>query len=317
MIYGKYDKSKFYIEFFSYDEICLCKYELILDNENKAVYSEILIKDNNIIFERKKYSITDGIFKYDGNIPSTNTVLSFFNDIQNNEIIDKYREEANYYISLFTNLCFLFPFTNEADFSSYAIMSAFNYFSKNNVWETYKKLLNMADIDDLNIAEAEDNNDFSFVFDNKKLLSRHDCYSNDFDEVESEGNKVYAINLIYILYSIMNGTLSILDEFNAIQSELLKFTVSLFRNNAFNDIEKETSQLILSTHDVTLMSMEDMELHNYFFINKEDNMSVLYNTDDIKKFNNALNMNNLEFEYRKNNLGIRRKKIEIPKNIRN
>ena len=115
----------------------------------------------------------------------------------------------------------------------------------------------------------------------------------------------------------MNGTLSILDEFNAIQSELLKFTVSLFRNNAFNDIEKETSQLILSTHDVTLMSMEDMELHNYFFINKEDNMSVLYNTDDIKKFNNALNMNNLEFEYRKNNLGIRRKKIEIPKNIRN
>ena len=317
MIYGKYDKSKFYIEFFSYDESCLCKYELILDNENKAVYSEILIKDNNIIFERKKYSITDGIFKYAGNIPSTNTVLSFFNDIQNNEIIDKYREEANYYISLFTNLCFLFPFTNEADFSSYAIMSAFNYFSKNNVWETYKKLLNMADIDDLNIAEAEDNNDFSFVFDNKKLLSRHDCYSNDFDEVESEGNKVYAINLIYILYSIMNGTLSILDEFNAIQSELLKFTVSLFRNNAFNDIEKETSQLILSTHDVTLMSMEDMELHNYFFINKEDNMSVLYNTDDIKKFNNALNMNNLEFEYRKNNLGIRRKKIEIPKNIRN
>lgn len=319
MIYGKYEKSRFYIEFYSYDEQSLCKYELILDNENKTIYSEIFIKDNDIIFERLKSNIVNGIFKYNDNIPNTNTVLSFFNDIQNNHInntIDKYREESNYYISLFTNLCFLFPFTNEADFSSYAIMHAFNYFNKHEVWDTYKKLLNMADIDDLNIVDAENNNDFSFVFDNKKLLSKHDTYSNDFDEVESEGNKVYAINLIYILYSIMNGTLSVLDEFNAIQSELLKLTVSLFKNNTFDDIEKETSQLILSTHDITLMSMDDMELHNYFFINKENNMSILYSTNDIKKYNKSLNMNDLEFEYRKNNLGIKRKKIEIPKSIK-
>ncbi|WP_028328713.1 AAA family ATPase [Brachyspira alvinipulli] len=319
MIYGKYKKSRFYIEFYSYDEYSLCKYELILDNENKTIYSEILIKDNDIIFERLKSNIVNGIFKYSDSIPDKNTVLSFFNDIQNNHInnkIDKYREESNYYISLFTNLCFLFPFTNEADFSSYAIMHAFNYFNEHKVWGTYKKLLNMADIDDLNIVDAENNNDFSFVFDNKKLLSKHDTYSNDFDEVESEGNKVYAINLIYILYSIMNGTLSILDEFNAIQSELLKFTVSLFKNYAFDDIEKETSQLILSTHDITLMSMDDMQLHNYFFINKENNMSILYSTDEIKKYNRALNMNDLEFEYRKNNLGIKRKNIEIPKSIK-
>lgn len=315
MIYGKNDKSKFYIEFYSYNENNLCKYELILDNENKTIHSETLVKDNEIIFERIGSNLVNGIFNYNENIPNTNTVLSFFNDIQSNQ--DKYREEANYYISLFTNLCFLFPFTNEADFSSYAIMNAFEYFNKYNVWTTYKKLLNMADIDDLNIVDAENINDFSFVFDNKKLLSKHDTYSNDFDEVESEGNKVYAINLIYILYSIMNGTLSVLDEFNAIQSELLKLTISLFKNNTFNDIEKETSQLILSTHDITLMSMEDMNLNNYFFINKENNMSVLYSTDDIKKINSSLNINNLEYEYRKNHLGIKRKKIDIPKNIKN
>ena len=64
------------------------------------------------------------------------------------------------------------------------------------------------------------------------------------------------------------------------------------------------------------MSMDDMELHNYFFINKENNMSILYSTNDIKKYNKSLNMNDLEFEYRKNNLGIKRKKIEIPKSIK-
>ena len=59
-----------------------------------------------------------------------------------------------------------------------------------------------------------------------------------------------------------NGTLSIVDEFNGVQSELLEFTIRLFKKGAFNDVERETSQLILSTHDITLMITYDTEHFN-------------------------------------------------------
>ena len=308
MIYGKNQNSRFYLEFYSYDDYEICSYELVLDNNNKRICLERFTKNNTVIFERDNNTISGGIFDYDDSIPDTNTFLSFFNNKLNNinEKADRYREEINYYISLFKNLCFLFPFTNEADFSSYAIVDIFEYFNKYNIWDTYKKLLYMIDIDDLNIVDSINTSEFSFVFDNKRLVSRHDIYSNDFDEIESEGSKVYAINLVYILSSIINGTLSIVDEFNGVQSELLEFTIRLFKKGAFNDVERETSQLILSTHDITLMSTYDTELFNYFLINKKNNISSIYRTDKLKDINESLNISNLEKEYRKNHLGISR-----------
>lgn len=308
MIYGKNQNSRFYLEFYSYDDYEICSYELVLDNNNKRICLERFTKNNTVIFERDNNTISGGIFDYDDSIPDTNTFLSFFNNKLNNinEKADRYREEINYYISLFKNLCFLFPFTNEADFSSYAIVDIFEYFNKYNIWDTYKKLLYMIDIDDLNIVDSINTSEFSFVFDNKRLVSRHDSYSNDFDEIESEGSKVYAINLVYILSSIINGTLSIVDEFNGVQSELLEFTIRLFKKGAFNDVERETSQFILSTHDITLMSTYDTELFNYFLINKKNNISSIYRTDKLKDINESLNISNLEKEYRKNHLGISR-----------
>ncbi|WP_300369082.1 ATP/GTP-binding protein [Brachyspira sp.] len=303
MIYGKDENSRFYLEFYSYDEVVCYKYELILDNKNKKIYSEKLIKnDDTIIFERYLNVIKGGIFNYDKIIPDTNTFLSFINTEEGN----KYREEINYYISLFKNLCFLFPFTNEADFSSYAIVEAFDYFNKYNIWDLYKKLLSFIDIDDLNIEDSISTNEFVLMFDNKRLLSKHDCYSNDFDEVESEGSKIYAINLIYILVSIINGTLSIVDEFNGVHSELLEFVINLFRNDiSLSYIKKDTSQLILSTHDITLMSIDNTMLYNYCLINKENNISNIYRIDCFNNFT----IENLEKEYRRNRFGFSRKNI--------
>ena len=103
----------------------------------------------------------------------------------------------------------------------------------------------------------------------------------------------------------MNGTLSIVDEFNGVQSELLEFSIKLFRNGEFDDIERDTSQLILSTHDITLMSMEDTKLCNYFLIDKKNNKSSIYRTDELLVNNEELNIENLEKEYRKNRLGFR------------
>ncbi len=306
MIYSKNDNSRFLLEFYSYDESILYLYELVLDNQNKKIYSEKLIKNNDtIVFERELNFIKEGIFNYNKYIPDTNTFLSFINDSSNDEMSEEYREEINYYISLFKNLCFLFPFTNEADFSSYAIVEAFDYFNKYNIWDTYKELLSFIDIDDLNIEDSISKNEFSFIIDNKRLISKHDIYKNDFDEAESEGSKVYAINLIYILVSIINGTVSIVDEFNGVQSELLEFVINLFGKAFIKDMQKDTSQLILSTHDITLMSIDNTMLHNYFLINKENNISRIYRTDH---FDN-LNINTLENEYRKNRFGLLRKRI--------
>lgn len=166
----------------------------------------------------------------------------------------------------------------------------------------------------MNIEEGISKNEFSFIIDNKRLISKHDSYKNDFDEVESEGSKIYAINLIYILVSLINGTLSIVDEFNGIQSELLEFIINLFSSNFFNKIhpiETDTSQLILSTHDSSLMSIEGTMLYNYFITNKENNMSSIYRMDYFSKLNNNLTINNLEKEYRKNRLGLSKKNINI------
>ena len=122
------------------------------------------------------------------------------------------------------------------------------------------------------------------------------------------------INLIYILASLINGSVSIVDEFNGIQSELLEFVVNLFGSNFFNNIysiEMDTSQLILSTHDFSLMSIDGTMLYNYFIADKENNISSIYRVDCFSKINNNLTINNLEKEYRKNRLGLSKKKINI------
>ncbi|MBW5411171.1 abortive infection protein, partial [Brachyspira hampsonii] len=63
MIYGKNYKSRFCLEFYSNDECILYLYELVLDNQNKKIYSEKLVKNNDtIIFKRELNSIKEGIF---------------------------------------------------------------------------------------------------------------------------------------------------------------------------------------------------------------------------------------------------------------
>ena len=52
-------------------------------------------------------------------------------------------------------------------------------------------------------------------------------------------------------------------------------------------------------------------LYNYFITNKENNISRIYRVDDLSKTNNNLNIDNLEKEYRKNRLGLTKKKISI------
>ncbi|ELV04503.1 abortive infection protein, partial [Brachyspira hampsonii 30599] len=97
-------------------------------------------------------------------------------------------------------------------------------------------------------------------------------------------------------------------------SELLEFIINLFGDNFFDsikDIAPDTSQLILSTHDSSLMSIDGTILYNYFIVNKENNISSIYRTDYLSLRNNNLNIDNLEKEYRKNRLGLSKKEINL------
>ena len=132
----------------------------------------------------------------------------------------------------------------------------------------------------------------------KKLISVHSNYEDEFRKIESYGTKNYANNLFDTLGCVKSGKLSIIDEFQGVQSELLELVISLFQKNMFEDLDNPKAQLILSTHDTNLMCLKNTLLNHYWFLNKEDNKSELYCAADFED----LKREDLEKEYKRNSL---------------
>ncbi len=197
-------------------------------------------------------------------------------------------------------------FTNFSDALFIDIDNIYSLLKNSGLWNIYRKLISLADvgIDDIKVIENTDykeNNGYisNYLRKNKyRLISIHKDYEDDFRKIESDGTKNYAINLFSMLGSLRNGILSVLDEFQGVQSELLELVISLFQKNMFEDLNNPTSQLILSTHDTNLMCLKNTLLNHYWFLNKEDNKSELYCASDFED----LKREDLEKEYKRNSL---------------
>lgn len=302
MIYGENEDTEFSLQFYNYIYE-LYNYNLVLDNKNKKIKYELLEKDNKIIFERKYNSIYDGInfLKERDGIPNNNTVLYYFNNV------DVYKEYVKDYRLDFAITYFCHIQNSILNSFLIKIDNIYTDNVENKTWNLYKKLISLADvgIDDIKVVEnnnTKETDDILIDFINEKnkfkFISLHKNYEDEFIKIESDGTKTYANNLYDILDSIKDGRLNILDEFNGIQSELLELIISLFQKNMFEDLKRQTSQLILSTHDTNLMSLQNTLLNHYWFLNKEDNKSELYCAADFED----LKKEDLEKEYKRNSL---------------
>lgn len=319
MIYGKHKNTKFTVEFYSdylKNDYSLYKYELVLNNENMRIESELFQKDNEIIFKRNNNSIIDGIefFNDKKGIPDQNTVIYYFNNV------DEYKKNITNYRNVFVSTAKLLLLDSNIMPSIIFgdIKYTYDNLNKFKLWKLYKKLISIADvgIDDIEVVKYNKGEHNPFVEDKIKfkLISKHQNYEDDFLAIESDGTKIYASNLIYILLSIYNGGLCILDEFNGVQSELIELVISLFQKNMFDDLKKQTAQLILSTHDTNLMGMKNLLLNHFWFIDKKDNKSELYCASDFE----GLEISDLETKYKRNELSAKynSKLFDIPSNFK-
>ncbi|EKV57282.1 AAA family ATPase [Brachyspira hampsonii] len=298
MIYGKDKNTEFTLEFY-YNNI-LFFYKIILDNKNKKIEYELLKENNNIVFERNNSNIVDGndFFINIKGIPTQITVISHCYSV------DDYKKKVNKHRKIFVkNFSIYLDNTKLWQILFFEIDNIYSSLRKSKTWNIYKKLISLADvgIDDIKIIKNKKDNDIfeDFINRNKyKLTSIHENYEDDFKKIESDGTKIYANNLVSILKSLINGNLSVLDEFQGVQSELLELVISLFQKNMFEDLDNPTVQLILSTHDTNLMSLKNTLLNHYWFLNKEDNKSELYCASDFED----LKREDLEKEYKRNSL---------------
>ena len=320
MIYGKNKNTKFAVEFYSdypNNNYSLYKYELVLNNENLRIESEFFQKNNEIIFKRNNNSIIDGIEFFYGKkgIPDQNTVIYYFNNV------DEYKKEIENYRMIFKFANALFLMNNNVMYSMIFQDIKYTYDNLNRfkLWELYKKLISLADvgIDDIKVVKNI-KNEYDDIFINNvmkfKLISKHENYEDDFLAIESDGTKIYASNLISIILPIYHGGLCTLDEFNGVQSELIELVISLFQKNMFDDLKRQTAQLILSTHDTNLMGMKNLLLNHFWFIDKKDNKSELYCASDFE----GLEISDLENKYKRNELSAKynSKLFDIPSNFK-
>ncbi|EKV56663.1 abortive infection protein [Brachyspira hampsonii 30446] len=167
--------------------------------------------------------------------------------------------------------------------------------SKKNISKEEKAIISI--IKNLEFLSSKNND---FIKKRKKVISYRNGKKAPFDEIESDGTKIYAFHMYNIVKSLKNGSLSLHDEFYGVQPDLIKTAFLLFKKNRYKEIE-QTAQLFMTTHDVVLMEFKYLLLEQIKFVVKEDNKTYVYSASDIK----GLKKENLIENYKNNKLGAK------------
>lgn len=169
-----------------------------------------------------------------------------------------------------------------------------NNSDKKEAYEVACKFLN-------NIQEITDEYDeLGFMKNFKKAFSYRNGKKAPFDEIESDGTKIYAFHMFNIVTALKEGTLSLHDEFYGVQPDLIKTAFLLFKKNRYKDIE-QTAQFFMTTHDIMLMDFKYLLLEQIKFVVKEDNKTYVYSASEIE----GLKKENLIENYKNNKLGAK------------
>ncbi|MEI0557951.1 AAA family ATPase [Brachyspira intermedia] len=148
--------------------------------------------------------------------------------------------------------------------------------------------------------EALNNKNDNTIKKRKKVISYRNGKKAPFDEIESDGTKIYAFHMYNIVKSLKNASLSLHDEFYGVQPDLIKTAFLLFRKNMYKEVE-QTAQLFMTTHDIMLMDFKYLLLEQVKFVVKEKNKTYVYSASDIE----GLTKENLIENYKNNKLGAK------------
>lgn len=292
-------------------------------------------KNNELITNKITNQITTDDNKF--MIFSDRTVLSFLRNIHTNE--DKYFNNILKYFKVFALLpsegALLKSLSNPNFIDKFSDKIS-NKLESLKILDFYKELIKIADvgIDNITFEKKEnykkaliniynslekDSNRKGLLEDKKdklKIIRRgmeNDSSSNSnqiftyrnkwkkpFEEVESDGTKMYASHMFSIAIALKESRLSLHDEFYGVQSDLVKTAFLLFTKNRYKEIE-QTSQLFMTTHDIELMNFKYLLLEQIKFVVKDENKTYVYSASDIE----GLDKNNLVEFYRENKLGAK------------
>lgn len=167
--------------------------------------------------------------------------------------------------------------------------------SKKNISKEAKAIISI--IENLEFLRSKNNDS---IKKRKKVISYRNGKKAPFDEIESDGTKIYAFHMFNIVTSLQNGSLSLHDEFYGVQPDLIKTSFLLFKKNRYKEIE-QTAQFFMTTHDIMLMDFKYLILEQVKFVVKEDNKTYVYSASDIE----GLTKDNLIENYKNNKLGAK------------
>ena len=155
------------------------------------------------------------------------------------------------------------------------------------------------EIDVQGINLMSDTGKFSVAQNNKKgdmLFLEHPIYNVDNEEIntfklslfdESMGTQKFLSILGPIIDTINDGKVLFVDEFdNSLHPLLTKFIVDLFESN---EINKNNAQLIVTTHDTSLLAYKDEYLKDQFWFTEKNEFGVakLFSLADFKMRNDT------------------------------
>ena len=266
------------------------------------IYTKEKKEFNNILIYRKLMTsiLTTNMGINYLEVPNFTKV--FLNRIYNN--LDKYRL-LDFYIDLIKiadvgidNIAFEL---DENDKNIYDVKKSIGLLkedeikSKKNISKETKAII--AILKNLEFLSSKNND---FIKKRKKVISYRNGKKAPFDEIESDGTKIYAFHMFNIVTSLKNGSLSLHDEFYGVQPDLIKTAFFLFRKNMYKEVE-QTAQLFMTTHDIVLMDFKYLLLEQVKFVVKEENKTYVYSASDIE----GLTKENLIENYKNNKLGAK------------
>ena len=186
--------------------------------------------------------------------------------------------------------------------------------------ETFKKIKRKRKKTELDYMELAmltyrlDPNSNHIIREDIKIYSLRNNIRKEFKKMESDGTKSYAIHLINILLSLAQDAVSIHDEIQGVQTEVIQMLITLFQSDRFNDVSFSSSQFICSTHDINIMNFKSALLPFFWFVEKSEHISELFSAESVE----GLTVENIIETYRTHGFGARyiSQAFSVPNNLR-
>lgn len=142
-----------------------------------------------------------------------------------------------------------------------------------------KSASNNIEVDDIKISTEHNK------YDSKNTIISKEIF--DFEKNESDGTKKFLGLSTFIIDAIVNGHVLIIDEIDSrLHQVLTRNLIMLY--NIYKTSYKETSQLIFSTHDTSLMDKNLFRRDQIWFVEKDNyGASTIYSLVEYKVRNDA------------------------------